>query len=125
MPCISLCCATVRATTSAESNGSGPERIERGVERDGGDFLPEAVGEADDERLVDVEVDAVAAAPRAVDRDAPRVVRHDGVQLAAVGAACLEAGATQELDDVAAAAVLAAHDRVAGNAPHDLAVERR
>src|SRR5437763_14477063 len=111
MPCISVCCATVSAATSAESNGSGPERIEGGVERDGGDFLPEAVGEADDEGLVDVEVDAVAASPRAVDRDTPRVVRHDRVQLAAIGAAGLEAGAAQEFDDLAAAAIFAAHDR--------------
>src|SRR5437867_2971465 len=100
---------------------SGPECIEDRVERYGRDFLPHSVLEADHERLVDVEVDAVAPPPRAVDGEAPLVVCDDGVQFAAVRAVGLEAGAAQELDDLAAAAVLAAHHRGARNAPDDVA----
>ena len=67
----SACAPRTARVTSGVSNGSGPERIERGVERDGRDVLPQPSCEPDDERLVDVEVDAVARAPRAVDGDAP------------------------------------------------------
>src|SRR4051794_8452831 len=70
----SACCAAVSATASGESKGSGPETLKGGVERDGGDLVPEAVADADDERLVDVEVDAVARADCAVDGDRPVVV---------------------------------------------------
>ena len=69
--------ATHRGTELAvESSGGlaqpalGPEPLEGGVERDGGHVLPQPVGDPDHERLVDVELDPVAAAGRAVDRDA-------------------------------------------------------
>src|SRR5437763_12407637 len=121
MPFISRCWAAQSATTSGESNGSGPERIERGVEWNGSHFLPHPVLETDHERLVDVELDLVARAPRAVHGEAPLVVREDGVHTTPVRTAGLEACAPEELDDLAAAAVLAAHRRVAGDAPQDVA----
>src|SRR5947199_5257146 len=111
MPCISSCCAAHSACTSAEPNGSGPERIEGRIEWDRRHFLPHAVLEADHERLVDVEVDPVARAPRAVDREAPVVVREHRVQPAAVRPTGLETCAPEELDHLAPAAVLAAHRR--------------
>src|SRR3954467_11148243 len=103
MPFISRCCARQSAMTSGESNGSGPERIECGVERDRGHFLPHAVLEADHECLIDIELDSVACAPRAVDGAPPFVVGNDRVQTAAVRAAGLEPGASEKLDDFATA----------------------
>src|SRR5947209_2970747 len=123
-PRISSCCASVSSRTSALSNGSGPERIERGVEGDGRDLLPPAVLATDDERLVDVELDAVARAVRAIDGDRPLTVCEHGAQLAAIRPVRLEPGTTQELDHRARPVVLAAHHRVPGHAPDDVARER-
>src|SRR5436309_11926009 len=123
MPFISRCCASQSATTSGESNGSGPECIERGVERDGGDFLPHAVLEPDDECLLDVEVDPVPRSPGAVDGETPLVVRQHRVQPAAVGPVRLETGSPEKLDHVAPSVVLAAHRGIAGDAPDDVAAE--
>src|SRR5437868_3758223 len=117
MPCISACCDSASATTSGESNRSGPERIEGGIERHGRDLLPHAVLEADHERLLDVELDLVARAVGAVDGESPIVVRENGEQLAAVGPVRLETGSAEKLDDLAPPAVLAAHDLVPGHPP--------
>src|SRR5262249_6131691 len=93
--------------------------------RNGGDLLPPAVLEADDERLVDVEVDPVPGSAGAIDGQSPPVVREDGLELAVVGAVRLDARAAEKLDHRAAPVILAAHRGVAGNAPDDVAVERR
>src|SRR3954453_10142327 len=124
MPFISRCCARQSATTSGEPNGSGPERIERRVEWNGGHFLPHAVLEADHERLVDVELDSVARAPRAVHGEAPLVVRDDSVETAPIRPAGRGPRTPEELDDLATAPVLAAHRRVPRDAPQDVATER-
>src|SRR5579863_2759812 len=123
-PRSSACCAPASACTSAESKGSAPERIEARVERDRSHFLPATVLTADDERLIDVELDPVPAPHRAVDRDRPLVVGEDRMQPAAIRATGLYPRPPQEFDHRARAAVLAAHHRIAGNTPDDVAGER-
>ena len=73
---ISACCAAHSACASGESTGSGPERIEGGVERHRSDGADQAIREPEHERLVDVQRDAVSRAPRAVDSETPVVVRE-------------------------------------------------
>src|SRR5262249_17439423 len=84
---------------------------------------PAPVGDPDHERLLDVEVDPVAASRCAVEGDGPLVVGQDRVEVAPVGVAGLEPCAAKERDDLAPAAVLAAHHRAAGYPPDDVTRE--
>src|SRR5258705_10570445 len=103
MPRISSCWAAASATTSGSSKraaaSSGPEGIERRVEGHRSDLRPEPVLAADDERLVDVELDAVARSDGAVHGERPLVVRQHGAQGAAVRASRFQPRAAEELDD--------------------------
>ena len=98
------------------------KRSKARVERDGGHVLPQPVAIRITSACSTSRSIPVAAARRAVDRDRPLVVRENGVEPAPVRAAGLDPGAPEELDHVAAAAVLAAHHG-ARHPPDDLARE--
>jgi hypothetical protein len=115
-----------RATRApADVAVSAPEGVERGrVARHRQDLLQLVALEAEDERLRDVELAPVAAADRAVERDDELVAAPDVDDVRPVGAAGELGRASEELEDLGPAAVLARHGAPTGYAPDDAVADK-
>ncbi len=106
--------------------GLGPEGVERErVERNGENLLPAPVVDADEQRLVDVELAAVPPPAGAVDRDGPLVVGEHVAQLRLVGRVAERLCRLEQVEDRTAALVDPGHRRAPDHRPDRVLGDQR